>query len=173
MNSESPAKLQTTLSAYLDSIEEQLKDGLSKIQHCLKQLTDEQVWWRPADEMNSIANLLLHLSGNLRQWFISGLKASPDLRQRQLEFDDRSRRSPQILLDLLAGTIQESCDVLQEQSWEDLLSKRHVQEFDFNGFQTIADSLCHFRGHVQEIIHMTRVQKGEDYEFAFVPVRPD
>jgi Protein of unknown function (DUF1572) len=40
-----------------------LNEGMHKIEHCLGQLTDEQVWSRPCPEMNSIANLLLHLNG--------------------------------------------------------------------------------------------------------------
>ena len=164
---------EATLTAYLESIQEQLDDGLGKIDHCLKQLSPEEAWWRPSPDMNSIANLLLHLSGNLRQWFISGLSDTPDLRERQQEFDDRSLRSPDLLQQQLKETIAEARKVLMSQSWQDLLTPRRVQQFDLNGFQTIADSLGHFRGHVQEIIHMTRVQKGEEYRFDFVPEKPD
>jgi hypothetical protein len=42
---------------------------LAKIEHCLSQLTDEQVWWRPHESLNSIGNLILHLTGNVRQWY--------------------------------------------------------------------------------------------------------
>jgi hypothetical protein len=31
------------------------------------------------------------------------------------------------------------------------------------------DTIPHFRGHVQEIIHITRQQLGEKYRFDFVP----
>ncbi len=44
-------------------------DCLPKIERCLENLSDEQVWWRANPESNSIGNLLLHLSGNARQWF--------------------------------------------------------------------------------------------------------
>ena len=33
-------------------------EALRKIKHCVNQLTDGQVWWRPSESMNSIANLL-------------------------------------------------------------------------------------------------------------------
>jgi hypothetical protein len=48
-------------------------NALDRMRYCLDQLTDEQVWQRPAPDMNSIGNLLLHLAGNVRQWIISGL----------------------------------------------------------------------------------------------------
>lgn len=33
----------------------------------------------------------------------------------------------------------------------------------------ITETIPHFRGHAQEIIHMTRVQLGDKYRFDFVP----
>jgi hypothetical protein len=37
----------------------------------------------------------------------------------------------------------------------------------------IFDSISHFRGHTQEIIHMTREMLGEKYKFDFVPKGPE
>ena len=51
----------------------ELDGALRTIRHCVDQLTDDQLWWRPSESMNSIANLLLHLCGNLRQWIVSGV----------------------------------------------------------------------------------------------------
>ena len=50
-----------------------LTKAVQQITHCLDQLTDEQVWWRPSESMNSIGNLILHLCGNLRQWIVAGI----------------------------------------------------------------------------------------------------
>ena len=59
---------QTTVStAYIDEAANQLREGLSKIQHCVSQLDEQQMWWRPHEAQNSIANLMLHFGGNLRQ----------------------------------------------------------------------------------------------------------
>ena len=44
-----------------------LAEGMRKVEHCVRQLNEEQVWWRPHASMDSIANLLLHLCGNVRQ----------------------------------------------------------------------------------------------------------
>jgi hypothetical protein len=38
-----------------------LSRSVEKIKHCLDQLDEEQLWWRPHESMNSIANLILHL----------------------------------------------------------------------------------------------------------------
>src|ERR1700742_4898254 len=56
------------------------------INRCLDKLTDEQMLCRGGDHENSIANLLLHLEGNLRQWFLHGIGGQPDVRRRDEEF---------------------------------------------------------------------------------------
>src|SRR5262249_11539156 len=50
-----------------------LEDYFVKIAAAIDALDDEQVWRRPNESSNSIGNLLLHLSGNVRQWIISGV----------------------------------------------------------------------------------------------------
>ena len=60
--------------------------SLLKIDHCLGQLNDEQIWWRPGEGQNSIGNLLLHMCGNLRQWAIVPLTDGEDQRDRAAEF---------------------------------------------------------------------------------------
>jgi hypothetical protein len=66
-----------------------LTSALGKINHCLGQLSDEQVWWRSQPSLNSIGNLILHLSGNLRQWLVAGLGDAKDVRDRPAEFAER------------------------------------------------------------------------------------
>ena len=58
---------------YLNAARHRLAACVKKIKNCLDQLNDHQVWWRPQDSMNSIANMMLHLCGNVRQWLVAGI----------------------------------------------------------------------------------------------------
>src|SRR5689334_20239791 len=91
---------------FVAAIRQSLNEGLEKIQHCAAQLSDEQVWWRPRTEMNSIANLMLHLSGNLRQWVVAGIGGAEDVRNRPQEFSDRSQQPKAELLEQLEATVE-------------------------------------------------------------------
>jgi hypothetical protein len=167
----SEQQLAETLSAAARAV---LTDGMRKIEHCVAQLNDEQIWWRPnpeitSPEMNSIANLQLHLSGNMRQWIVSGLGGTPDTRNRPAEFADRSQRSKQEVLGVLQATVRECDAVLAKISAADLLSTRHIQGGDVNATTGLFKCLAHFGGHVQEIVHLTRNQLGMVYKFEFVP----
>jgi len=46
------------------------QDFLPKLLHCLNAMTDDQIWWRPNEQSNSVGNLVLHLRGNLKQWIV-------------------------------------------------------------------------------------------------------
>jgi hypothetical protein len=153
---------------------------MHKIEHCVGQLGEEQVWWRPgvkspasakntASEMNSIANLMLHLAGNVRQWIVAGIGGAGDVRNRPREFADRSGKSKSELLALLKGTVAEADTVLARLTADELVAKRRIQGFDTNVTAALFGTISHFRGHVQEIIHMTREQLGDKYRFDFVP----
>lgn len=74
---------------------------LPKIESCFGQLTDEDVWWRPNSESNSVGNLVLHLEGNVRQWIIGGVGNLHFERLRQQEFDERQEFSRDELLERL------------------------------------------------------------------------
>jgi Protein of unknown function (DUF1572) len=173
--------------AVITSARKTLTDGLHKIEHCVGQLTDEQVWSRPPEckdpEMNSIANLLLHLSGNIRQWLVAGVGGAKDIRNRPLEFSDRSNRPKSEVLLQLQSTIKEADAALaatlspggrgQGEGDSALTAPRRIQGHDTNVIAAVFKCLSHFHGHVQEIIHMTRRQLGDRYRFDFVPKGPE
>jgi uncharacterized damage-inducible protein DinB len=152
--------------AFRASMRHAVAEGLHKIEHCLRQLDDAQVWWRPAPEMNSIANLLLHVSGNLRQWIVvTAGGATQDHRDRQAEFDDRSQRPKAELLSMLKATVTEVDAVLASLPEKRLIEPVTVQGYRTHAAGAVTHSVTHFGGHVQEIIHMTRTQLGARYEF--------
>jgi hypothetical protein len=155
--------------AFVNAMRRTLSEGMRKIEHCADQLDDKQVWWRPREEMNSIANVMLHLSGNLRQWIIAGVGGAKDVRNRPMEFADRSGRGKAEVVAILKRVVAEADGVVAKVTAEQLLSPRRIQGYDGTVMSAIGDTVAHFRGHVQEIIHMTREQIGEKYRFDFVP----
>jgi uncharacterized damage-inducible protein DinB len=166
--------MNTNLAATVGrELAEELASAMSRIRHCVDQLSDEQLWQRTSEERNSIGNLLLHLAGNVRQWIISGVGGTPDRRNRPAEFAHRDFVPKAQLLTALQTTLDEASAVLQSTTTEDWLRARRVQSFDVTGLAAAISSVAHFRGHTQEIIHMTRDFLGERYRFAFVPKTPE
>jgi hypothetical protein len=151
----------------------ELTSALTRIKHCLSQLTDDQVWWRSHPSLNSIGNLLLHLCGNLRQWIIAGLGSATDTRDRPAEFAQRDPIPKADLLRQLDAVVSEAKAVLGKLTARQLLAARRIQGFEMTGLAAIFDSVPHFRGHTQEIVHLTRLQLGDAYQFAWTPTTPE
>ena len=151
----------------------ELTSALGKIKHCLGQLTDDQVWWRSHPSLNSIGNLILHLCGNVRQWIVAGLGGASDVRDRPAEFAERGPIPKADLLCKLDAVVDEAKAVLSKLTARQLLEARRIQGFDVTGLKAIFDSVPHFRGHTQEIIHLTRLQLGDAYQFAWTPTTPE
>lgn len=148
---------------------QELEDAFCKIEHCVNQLDNAQVWWRPTESMNSIANVMTHLGGNLRQWIISGVGGEPDKRQRSAEFTRRDNATKETVLRELREVVDETKVALQTINAEDVVRPRRIQGYDVTGVAAIMHSVAHFRGHSQEIVFMTRYQIGDAYVFDFVP----
>ncbi len=149
-----------------------LDAAMNKIRNCVGQLNAEQVWWRPQPTLNSIANLMLHLAGNLRQWGIVGVTNGEDDRDRESEFTANSGSSADELSAQLEATVNEAKRTFRELTPQDLLAPRKIQGFDVSILQAISHTVSHFTGHTHQIIMLTRMILGDDYEFAWSPDMP-
>ena len=151
---------------------DELESALDRIKHCVHQLNDDQIWRRSQPSLNSIGNLILHLCGNLRQWIVSGIGGAVDIRNRPAEFAERGPIPKEMLLRSLETVIAETKRALSGVDAGQLATARTIQGFDVTGIAAIFNSIPHFRGHTQEIIHITRSLLGDAYAFAWTPTSP-
>src|SRR5262245_36277398 len=70
----------------------------TKLWYAVEALPADALWWRPNEQSNSVGNLLLHLTGNIRHWIVSGVAGAPSSRNRAAEFAERSGQSAAELL---------------------------------------------------------------------------
>jgi hypothetical protein len=143
-----------------------------KIAHCLDQLSEEQVWWRPTDSMNSIGNLILHLCGNMRQWMVAGIGGAADIRQRSAEFAERGPIPKAELLTRLKKVVDETKAAFARTNPRDMAREREIQGQTVTGWRAVFQTVPHFNGHTQEIISFTRMQLGDAYKFHWTPATP-
>jgi uncharacterized damage-inducible protein DinB len=143
------------------------EDGINR---CLAKLSDEQMWRRGADHENSIANLLLHLEGNLRQWFLHGIDGQPDVRQRDEEFTLSPSRGCDEVRRCFAETLAESRRVIGSLAPERLLEMIDPQPTGNWGPMTILQAIYRIVGHLQthtgQIILLTKQLVGTDLDLS-------
>src|SRR5690349_12780282 len=126
---------------YIDAARHPLREAHGKIIHCLNQLNDDQVNWRPFEQQNSIANIILHLCGNLRQWAIAGVDELPDTRHRPSEFSDRKRYTRDDLLDRLAKVVAEADATITRITDQTITQPRRIQAHDTNVLAATFDTI--------------------------------
>ena len=141
------------------------EDYLPKIERCLEKLSDEDVWWRANPESNSIGNLLLHLTGNVRQWIVSGIGGAPDERARQQEFDERSIIPRAELLARLRQALGEVDATLAALDSSHLLGRRRIQGYDVVVLDAIFHVVEHFSMHTGQIILLTKMLRSANLKF--------
>jgi hypothetical protein len=109
----------------------------------------------------------------VRQWIVSGLGGAADIRDRPAEFAERAPIPKNELPRTLDAVVNEAKEVLGRLTASQLVESRRIQGFNVTGLGAIFSSIPHFRGHTQEIIHMTRLQLGDAYRFAWKPATPE
>ena len=102
----------TVETEFLRFSAEKLTQSMDRIETCVAGLTGDQVWSRLSDNQNSIANLLLHLHGNVRQWIASGVAGVPYARHRDLEFAAHAGDSAAQLTANLRAAVSDAVDTI-------------------------------------------------------------
>jgi uncharacterized damage-inducible protein DinB len=129
----------------------------TKIRAAVEAMPADRLWWRPNEQSNSIGNLLLHLSGNVRQWIVSGVGGRPDVRKRNMEFAARGGATAAGMLDGLDATLHEVDDVLRALLPSELLERRSIQGRDTTVMEAVYHVVEHFAGHTGQIIWIAKM----------------
>lgn len=136
-----------------------------RIEKCLGELTEEEVWLRPNGASNSVGNLVLHLCGNIRQYISSGLGQQPDTRTRSVEFSLREGFTKAELVQKLNETLRVADTVIQTVDEENLLRERTVQGFTLTGLAIILHVVEHYSYHTGQIAFWTKQLRDQDLGF--------
>ena len=140
-------------------------ENTAKLQACLDELEEADTWRRPNEHSNSVGNLLLHLSGNIRQWAISSLGNSEDSRQREKEFAADGGFTKSELKEKLFSTIEEAKAIIKNITLPEILKKRNVQAYHCSGIHIILHVTEHYSYHTGQIIFWTKLLKNKDLGF--------
>ena len=139
-----------------------LGECIPRIRKCLTQLSNEDIWYRPNENSNSVGNLILHLNGNVRQWLIATMGNQPDRRERQKEFDERGPLPRLYLEEILNNLEADASEVIGQLDSASLTRTYNVQGFEETGVGILIHVVEHFSYHVGQITWFTKAQKDLD-----------
>ena len=141
---------------------EKLDQFRGRIHDCVGRLTDDQIWLRQSPNENAVGNLVLHLSGNVRQWIGHGVGGQSDQRDRDSEFAALGGLAHAPLLQKLDAVIDAAVVTIQTLPHHRLQEKTRVQNYDVTLFEAIYHVVEHFAQHTAQIIFATKLLTGDD-----------
>ena len=137
----------------------------AKLRAAVAALPGEMLWWRANDQSNSVGNLLLHLTGNVREWIVSGVGGASNARDRAGEFAARSGDDAQALLEALDRTLDDADAVLAALSPADLDSTRAIQGREVTVLEAVYHVVEHFSMHAGQIIYVAKLHAPGAVQF--------
>lgn len=150
---------------FLDFSSAKLRQLSSRIDTCLGQLSDEQVWARGSENENAVGNLVLHLCGNVRQWIIASIGGERDARQRDAEFAARGGVEIQELRARLSATVEHAAKVIEKIDTGRLSDRLTIQGYGVSVLEAVYHVVEHFANHTGQIIFATKMLTGTDLGF--------
>jgi uncharacterized damage-inducible protein DinB len=155
----------TTLSEFRSQSIHRISLNTPRVITCLEAITEEQAWKRPNSASNSIANLVLHLCGNMTQYVISSLGQTPDHRDRDAEFSAQGGITRTQLANKLRDTVNRVLDVIADVPEPELLRVRSVQGFSYSGVGIVIHVTEHYSYHTGQIALLTKLFTNRDLGF--------
>ena len=142
-----------------------LEESLMRIHACIDFMEDEHLWYSPNDHVNSVGNMVLHLSGNIRQYVISTFTDQKDERKRSLEFSQNKSHNRDELKEMITTTIHEAVKIVNK-----LDGRLFEQEFDVQGFKELGINIIihvieHTSYHTGQITTMCKWLEGIDTNY--------
>lgn len=135
----------------------------------LQQLNDDDVNWRVNDMSNSIANIVVHVIGNLRQRFVSGIGEEHDDRDRDEEFNTRQQFTRIELIDMLTEQFFVVHRTLLHMKPQMLTQAYQIQERDVSVLDVIFGVATHVSEHLGQVLFIAKMRLGDDYQIQWNP----
>ena len=131
----------------------------SQIRACVDELTEEQLWWRPNEQTNSVGNLVLHVSGSMRHYLSRGVGGIEYQRDRPAEFAERGPIPRAQLLATFDETISQAATVLDSFDTSRFLAPTDEQNYVPTVFDLIFNIAIHLATHAGQIVFVTKMLK--------------
>lgn len=139
-----------------------MNESLKRLEKCLSELDESEIWIDHNKNLVSIGNLILHLEGNITQYIISGLGGEKFMRKRDSEFSDKPNLNKQALLMRINNTVEKACSIISGLGESELVKSYSAQGFVYTGSEIIIHVVEHLSYHVGQITFAVKYLKDKD-----------
>lgn len=136
----------------------------------LDQLDTDGLNWRPNESSNSIANLVVHIQGNVNERIGSGILHAEFVRDRDAEFEAMHRTKEQ-LLEITESTYRIVIGTVQDMSNETRAKTQRVRNQDRTNLDIVMQCATHFSEHLGQMMYIAKLLMNERYVVTTIPKR--
>ncbi len=133
----------------------------AQIRAAVDTFTEEQLWWRPNEESNSVGNIVLHLTGSLNHFLNRNIGGIEYNRDREAEFAER-RAIPKgevmAMFDEMVSRAERTFDGLTPERLNDPSPEPKMYNIVFEDLLAVA---THIANHTGQIVWIAKMLHGE------------
>jgi hypothetical protein len=160
----------STGQTYLASAIKRLKDCKGLGDKTFVQLSDQDFYFQPNEDSNSIAMIIAHLSGNMVSRWTNFLTEDGEKpwRNRDAEFDAQTAPREQLVSNWETGwaCVFEALESLQD---TDLSRTVHIRREPMSVVDAINRQLIHYASHVGQILYIGKMRLGGRWKSLSIP----
>jgi uncharacterized damage-inducible protein DinB len=134
----------------------------------IDQLNDEELNWRPNGESNSVANLVVHIEGNIKERIGKGILQHDFARDRDSEFEKMTLTKQQ-LISIVNESFGELVQTARGATEQTLMQTQRVRGKERTHADILMQCSAHFSEHLGQVLYIGKLLKGGDYVTTSIP----
>jgi len=156
---------------YLDEVRRSLRGHKRLAEGAIAQLRDEELFYQPDSESNSVAVIMKHIAGNMRSRFTDFLTTDgekPD-RHRDQEFEITRETTRGQLTEMWEAGWKITFDTVTSLKPEDLERTVTIRGEPHNVVRALQRAIAHYAYHVGQIVFLAKHVRGADWKSLSIP----
>jgi Protein of unknown function (DUF1572) len=129
----------------------------AQVRAAVEQLSDEELWWRPNAQSNSVGNLVLHLAGSLLHHLCRSVGGFEYHRDRPGEFAERGPVPRQQVLAAFDKAIEQAGRTFDALDAAKLVAPSSEPDRHAIVFEDVLGAAVHMSTHVGQILYVVKM----------------
>ena len=151
-----------TLTTALTALKARVTKVLpAEVRDCVALLDDEQIWWRPNEQSNSVGNIILHVSGSLNYYLNRNIGGIDYDRDRAAEFAERRTIPKAELLAIFDDMVAKAEQTFDALTLERLGDASPEPKMHASVMEDLINVAVHFSNHAGQIVWITKMLRGD------------
>lgn len=131
----------------------------AQIRSCLEELSEEQIWWRPNEQSNSVGNLVLHVRGAVLHFLCRGVGGMKYERDRPAEFAAKGPLPKDELLAMFDEMVDEATQTFARVDAARLAEPSTEPAYYSIVFEDLFGIAIHMASHAGQVVYITKMLK--------------